>query len=124
MVKNFNSEIFQEEVMQAIEKYKPFYEDDETRQKPSAPSKEAKKEAQKLLERKDIRHYLCPALQSISTDVYDIGKTIAVILIPLALSKAISIPLDPIIFGLMAIMISKMGIASLCTDFPKEKAKD
>jgi hypothetical protein len=123
MTEYFNSDTFEYEMMQAIEKYQDFYEVDSPTRGEEAPTppKETAKEAKKLLERKDIRHYICPALQSISKDAYDIGKTIAAILIPLALAKTILIPLDPIVFGLMAIMISKMGIASLCADYENKK---
>lgn len=127
MQKAFNSNTFQNEVMQTIENYQDFYDflesasADRTRHEASVPPSEAVEKAEELLERNDIRHYICPALQSISKDAYDIGKVLAAVLIPLALSNTISIPLDPVVFGLMAIMISKMGIASLCADFPKEK---
>lgn len=81
-----------------------------------------KTEATKLIIKKDIRKYLCPALQTASNDAYDIAKIITPILIPLILAGTIAIPLQPILFSHLAITIARMGIASLCDDF-KDKDK-
>jgi hypothetical protein len=78
-----------------------------------------KKEAEQLLAQKDIRRYLCPALQKISGDAYEIAKTIIPILIPLVITKTISIPIDTLLFAMIAILISRMGVAALCDDFDK-----
>jgi hypothetical protein len=45
--------------------------------------------AKELLDRKDIRAILCPALQSAGNDVYDIAKIITPILVGLAIAGTI-----------------------------------
>jgi hypothetical protein len=86
---------------------------------------EARKVAEQLVERKDIRQYLCPALQAASKDAFEIGRTMVAILIPLALAGTIVIPLHPLVIGIAAVMIARMGVASFCAGYDKEaKAKE
>lgn len=132
MTSKFEIESFQNNVAKGIDEYKDIFDplkeqslDDllhQTRGKTNHPPEKPVQEAKRLLKNKDVRIYICPALLVLSKDAYEIGKTITAILLPLALSKTISIQLDPIIFSLMAIMISKMGIASLCAEHLKEKS--
>jgi hypothetical protein len=75
--------------------------------------------AKELVKRRDVMKYLCPALQSASNDVYDVAKITTPILIPLVLAGTIAIPLNPLLFALIALTISRMGIASLCIDHNK-----
>jgi hypothetical protein len=78
---------------------------------------EARKVAEQLVERKDIRQYLCPALQAASKDAFEIGRTMVAILIPLALAGTIVIPLHPLVIGIAAVMIARMGVASFCAGY-------
>ncbi|MEK6751777.1 MAG: hypothetical protein AABZ00_05875 [Chloroflexota bacterium] len=83
---------------------------------------EARTLATKIIIKRDVRKYLCPALQTASNDAYDIAKIITPILIPLILAGTIAIPLQPLLFSHLALSIARMGIASLCDDF-KDKDK-
>jgi len=78
------------------------------------------KRAKELLTRQDIRAYLCPALQTVSGDVFTIANTITQVLAPLAIAGALSIPLEPVLFASIALVISRVGIASICADYKKE----
>lgn len=75
--------------------------------------------AYEFLMRQDIKPYICPVLKSLTNDVCDIGKTLVPVLVPLALAGTISIPLDPIFFGILALMITKAGISTICPDDQK-----
>ena len=83
---------------------------------------EARTLATKIIIKRDVRKYLCPALQTASNDAYDIAKIITPILIPFILAGTIAIPLQPLLFSHLALSIARMGIASLCDDF-KDKDK-
>jgi hypothetical protein len=92
----------------------------------AAPSYEETMPAQQadqLLARKDIRAVLCPALQSVGNDSYEIAKIITPILCGVAIAGTITIPLVPILFASAALLISRMGIAGLCAEYNK-KAKE
>jgi hypothetical protein len=85
-------------------------------------AEEARTEATKVIAKRGFRKYICPALQTVTNDAHDIAKIITPILIPLILAKTISIPLEPIIFAQVALIIARMGVASLCEDL-KDKDK-
>lgn len=80
--------------------------------------------AEKLVSRKDIRKYLCPVLKSVSDDAFEIAKLITPILLSLSLAGTVAIPLSPILFANLAIVISKTGIAALCVGYNDKKQKD
>ncbi len=80
--------------------------------------------ATKILITEKILTRICPALQSISNASHDIAKIIVPILIPLVLAGTLTIPLQPLIFSYIAILISRMGVASLCADYSKNKSKE
>ena len=91
--------------------------------KNSAEKEQAKEDALEILSRKDIRKHLCPVLHSVSNDVNDIAKAITPILIPLILAGTIVIPLQPVLFAYIAIIVARMGIAGICGNYDKEKAR-
>jgi len=86
----------------------------------------ASEQAKKLVAKKEIKKYLCAALKSVSDDVFEISKVITPILLSLSIAGTISIPLSPLLYASMAILISKMGIAMLCAecDVKKSTRKD
>ncbi len=79
-----------------------------------------RKRAKDLVRRRDIREYLCPALRSASNDVWEVAKVATPILYSLATAGTVSIPRDPVLFAAAAIVIVRMGIASLCADHIKK----
>ena len=72
------------------------------------------KDAEAMLKNPTIREILCPALHSGLKDTYDIAKRVTPILIPFALAGTIAIPLNPVLFAVISIVIARMGAASLC----------
>jgi len=69
---------------------------------------------------KTVLDYLCPALSSLSDDVFDIAKVTTPVLLTLAFTGVIAIPIQPTLFAAVAIVISRMGIATLCADYEEE----
>jgi hypothetical protein len=76
--------------------------------------------AQEIVARRDIRIYLCPALQTVSNDAFDIAKVCTPILVGLVIAGTISIPLLPMLFAAIAFTISRAGVSSLCVGYPKK----
>lgn len=74
-------------------------------------------EASKLLAKEDIRKRLCPALKSATDDVYDISKSVTPVLVGCVVAGTISIPLNPVLFAAIAVVIARMGISALCAGF-------
>jgi hypothetical protein len=80
--------------------------------------------AAEIVSRKDMRQHLCPALQSVSNDAFDIAKVSTPVLASLSLAGVLTIPLNPVLFAVIALLIARMGIASFCVDYKKDKAKE
>ena len=78
---------------------------------------EATNEAEKILKKPEMLKHICPALKSISGDAFEISKILVGVLLPLGIAGIIAIPLHPLIFGVIAIMISRAGIASICDKY-------
>jgi hypothetical protein len=72
-------------------------------------------DAQKLVAQKKVKHRICPALQKITDDVFEITKVIVPILVPLSIAGTIAIPLNPVFFASIAIVLCRCGIASYCS---------
>lgn len=70
--------------------------------------------AQQLIARDDVRRRLCPALHSAGSNAPEIAKIITPILAPLILDGTLSIPLDPLLFAMGSLEISKIGIENYC----------
>jgi 7-cyano-7-deazaguanine synthase in queuosine biosynthesis len=132
----FDLEPFQVEVLGALEylKYLDWEEEEEEeweeeeeeeeekeerRRKREEEEVEAAVQAEKLVSQKDIGQYLCPALQTVADDAFDIAKVVTPILVPMVLAGTISIPLNPLFFATIALVIARMGVASLCAGYPK-----
>ncbi len=77
----------------------------------------SEKKARQLLDRKDIRAYLCPALQTVSNDVFTIGNTISQVIVPLVIAQTLSVPLVPILIASMAMWTMRLGISTICVDY-------
>lgn len=70
--------------------------------------------AKSLVERRDIRAKLCPSLKSLADDSREIAKLVTAAMLPLALSGAI--PLSPLIFAGIAVVIARTGIKTICPE--------
>jgi hypothetical protein len=70
--------------------------------------------AKNLLQRKKVVAALCPALQSLSNDAFQITMVMTPTLMTLRATGAINIPLSPLYFASIALVIARMGLNSLC----------
>ena len=68
----------------------------------------------------DIRRYICPALETISDDAFEITKAITPILVTLNATGVISLQLNAILVASIALVVARMGISSVCADLDKE----
>lgn len=71
-----------------------------------------------------LRAYLCPSLQSLSSDAFEIARVITPLLASLKLSGKIPIDLDPWLFAGIAILIARTGIAAFCADHADDDGAD
>lgn len=76
----------------------------------------SKGKARELVAKREIRDHVCHALQTASDDAFEIAKIITPILIGLVTAGTISVALLPVLFASIALVIARMGIASLCGD--------
>jgi hypothetical protein len=123
----FDLEAFQTQVVQEVvrlEKWShgqgwPAVMGDDPRARELA---ETGQQAEALLQRQDVRAQLCPALNRVADDAFEIGKTLTPVLISLALAGSIAIPLTPLFVAVSAILIARIGISTLCAGYePADK---
>lgn len=67
-----------------------------------------------------LRAYLCPALQSVSGDAFEVARVITPMLAALKLSGKVPIDLDPWLFAGIALMVGRMGVAAFCAEHAAE----
>lgn len=79
----------------------------------------ATNEAEKILEKPEILKHICPALKRISGDVFDIAKILVGVLVPLGIAGTIVVPWNPLMIGVLAFIIWRAGIASICDKYEK-----
>ncbi len=77
---------------------------------------EIKKQAEDLLFHKDIKPYICPSLTNITDDIKTVANTITPGLVTAILAGTLIMPLNPVIFGYIAVLIVKEGISNFCQD--------
>lgn len=87
-------------------------------------SNNAVSQAEEIVAHREIRTFLCPVLQSMSNDAFEIAKVSTPILLGLACGGILTIPLSPFIFAAIAIYIARVGIASFCSGFENKKSEE
>jgi hypothetical protein len=80
------------------------------------PIRNALVDAQELLKRLEIRQHICPSLKVLSDDAKDYAKVIAAAILPISIAGTIPIPLNPLLFAALAVVIARMGIKTFCPD--------
>lgn len=70
--------------------------------------------ARKLIGDEKIKRILCSHLNGIDNDAESIARIVTRVLVPEALTKTISIPLDPVVFALCAYEIKSIGVKGYC----------
>lgn len=77
--------------------------------------------AEITIKRKNIKKHLCAALEKASSDMYETAKIITPLLIGLVSSGVLQMNLTPLWIAAIAFAISRMGVASLCTENADKK---
>ncbi len=118
-------EEFQDEVLFILSANETYLDDSTppTPEEGTITQKEIKK-AEALVKKNDIRDYICAALTSGADDVFSIAKVLIPILLPLSLAGTIKVPPDTLSYAAVALVISKMGIATLCVGYGKKEEKN
>lgn len=78
---------------------------------------ELTRRAKEIAEQKEVKSHLCPVLQGVESNPVAIAKTITPILVPLAGAKIIDLPLDSELFAMLALVITREGMANYCTGY-------
>ena len=73
--------------------------------------------AEEIAGQKKVRLNLCPALRGVEDSPVAIAKTITPILVPLAEAKIIRLPLESELFAMLALVITRDGVADYCTGY-------
>lgn len=70
---------------------------------------------------RNIRDTCCPSLELISDDTFEIAKRMIPILVPLSLAGTVSLPLQPMLYAWIALVITRLGIKNICKEYFKEE---
>ena len=63
-----------------------------------------------------LRQYLCPALDRVSSDAFEIARVITPLLAGLKAAGSVPIDLDPWLFAGVSLLIARMGVAAFCAE--------
>jgi hypothetical protein len=86
---------------------------------------ETAREAKSLLKRKDIlAKNICPALSRVTDDAFSIARSVSPVLTTLAITGTVAIPLNPLFVALVAIMLARMGVATVCRESGSKNEDD
>lgn len=78
--------------------------------------------SQEVVQKNEVMDKLCPALKSISDDLKEISKVVVGVLLPLSLAPNLLIPLNPIIYSGIALIVFRAGVSSICEEYKKGKS--
>jgi hypothetical protein len=71
-----------------------------------------------------LRRYLCPALESVSGDAFEVARIITPLLAGLRVAGKLPIDLDPWLFAGVSLLIARMGVAAFCADEEGDEGMD
>lgn len=77
---------------------------------------DAQEEAQEYLNQPTIKQLVCPALVGITNDVFSVSNAITTALITATITGTIAIPLNPLIYAWIALVIFRAGIGVYCKE--------
>ncbi|MEH2026327.1 hypothetical protein [Nostoc sp.] len=119
----FNIHEFQEKVLKAVEviSYSEKLTSDIIQPQSTDGFEKSKQEVEEALKSKDIKKRICPALKSVTDEASNIANAITPVLVGAVLGGTLVIPLNPIFFGWMAVVIAKAGAAALCADYDSKE---
>ena len=74
----------------------------------------SKREAENYINQPTIKQRICEAIQSINNDLFEINRTITPVLVGAVIAEAIVMPLNPIIYAWIVLLVSRAGINQYC----------
>jgi hypothetical protein len=77
--------------------------------------------ARTTVEDHELKKRLCAALKSVSKDVTEISKVVVGVCLPLSLSGHSGIPLNPLLYAGIAMVIFSAGVSALCPEVEIKK---
>lgn len=126
-VENFDEQAFQRKVLMAVDSISSAKSLEQSELVTAEPEQEirasstgfqeSENEAEKIVSRQDIKKLICPALEKFTDDAGKIATNITPILISAIIAETIVMPLNPILFGWIAVVIARAGVAGICVDF-------
>ena len=108
--------------IESVEKYRRISVEEQTKIN-SYRKKASEQKAEEYVRKKEIMEHICPGLQTISNDAFEITKVITPILLGLAVTGTISIPMIPILFASIGLVIARMGTKTLCANYDENDDK-
>jgi hypothetical protein len=75
------------------------------------------REAEIFLKREEIMQLICPHLQFVANNAFDISTVVTPILASVA--GPMGIPLNTLLFAAIAVVLSKHGVSNICADYAK-----
>jgi hypothetical protein len=75
-----------------------------------------KDDAAARIAKSGLKAFICPLLRSTSHDISEIAKVVAASLLPLSLAHTIDLPLNPLIYAAIALLIFNSGVAAFCSE--------
>ena len=116
---NIDPDIFLKKVKESIDLIQFSEQLNETQIQPfaSVGFTESKKEAEEIIQRQDVKKAICFSLTKATDDAFEIANTMTPILIGAILAETVVMPLNPILFGWIAVLIARAGLASFCENY-------
>ena len=87
-------------------------------------SNNSMREAKEIITKNNLKAYLCSALQTLSNDTFEIANVTTPILLGLVGGGILIIPLSPMIFAAIALIIARSGIASFCVGYKRNASEE
>lgn len=73
--------------------------------------------AKTVINWKEIRLSICPSIQGFSNDVFEVANTAISILAPLSIAGSLAISLQPMLWGWIILIISRVGLRQFCRGY-------
>jgi hypothetical protein len=64
---------------------------------------------------------LCAGLRSTGNDAFETSKIVVGVLVPLIIAGTLTIPLSPVLFAFVSLVLARSGVAGFCADVPEPK---
>lgn len=72
--------------------------------------------AERYLATPTLKQRICAALTGAGNDIFDVAKFLTPVVYTTSIAGVVAIPLNPVLYAWMALLIARMGINAYCTD--------